>query len=205
MSVPQRIIAIFAATAFVCSKAYAPIYSTYPGVRSLIKQSDVIAAVTILEQLSEEDMGGSARYKIQFEKVLKGSPSQKQVVAYLRKLEITPEAEVAELFRSPAPSPTASPPIALYFGFVERFHPFLPSSRWIAFLAKSEEKDATYENVNCAGSTFPLSPRTDLDSLKVHSLPDTLISLYREYVEFKRAELKGWEKQLDTFIHEGDK
>jgi hypothetical protein len=205
MSVAQRAAAIIVAAAFVCSKAYAPIYGTYPGLRPLIKQSDVIAAITILEQLSEEDMGGSARYKIQVEKVLKGSPSQKQAVVYLRKLEITPEADLAELFRSPAPRPTASPPIMRYFGFVERFHPFLPSSRWIAFLAKSEEKDAAYENVNCAGSAFPLSPRTDLDSLKVQSLPDTLISLYRDYVEFKRAELKEWEKQLDAFIHEGDK
>ena len=66
--------------------------------------------------------------------------------------------------------------------------------RWIAFLAKSETKDAAYENVNCACSTFPISPRTDLNAVKVQSLPDTLIAFYRDYVDFKRAELKQWEK-----------
>ncbi len=66
--------------------------------------------------------------------------------------------------------------------------------RWVAFLAKSEEKDAAYENVNCARSTFPISPRTDLNAVKVQSLPDTLIAFYRDHVDFKRAELKEWEK-----------
>jgi hypothetical protein len=55
------------------------------------------------------------------------------------------------------------------------------------------------------GSTFPLSPLRDLDKLRVESLPDTLILLFREYVDFKRGELKDWEKQLDAFIHEGGK
>ena len=201
----HRVIAILAGALFVCSKAYAPIYGTYPGLHSLIKEAEVIAAITILDKLSEEDMGGSARYKIEFEKVFKGAAPDRQSVAYLRYLEIIPEAEMAELFRSPAPRPTAPPPTTRYFGFVERFQPFVPSSRWIAFLTKGRpEVEAAYENVNCAGSTFPLSPRTDLDSLKVQSLPDTLVSLYREYVEFKRAELKQWEKQLDAFIHERD-
>ncbi len=84
--------------------------------------------------------------------------------------------------------------------------PFRPSSRWIAFLAKrKDDKEAGYENVNCEGSTFPLSPFRDLDVLKVDSLPDTLIQLFREYVDFKRNELKDWEGQLDAFIHKNDK
>jgi hypothetical protein len=75
MSVP-RVAAVVVVAASLCSKAYAAIYGSYPGLRSLIK-ADVIAAVTILKQLSEEDIGGSARYKIQFEKVLKGKPPEK--------------------------------------------------------------------------------------------------------------------------------
>jgi len=181
MPTPSRVAALVALATWLCPRAYAPIYGTYPGLRSLIEQSHVIAAITILDRLSEEDMGGSARYKIQFEKTLKGNPSQKQTVAYLRKLEITTESELLRS-RPPQPSPTIH-----YFGLVERFEPFRPSSRWIAFLATSEEKDAAYENVNCAGSTFPLSPLRDLDALKVEPLPDTLILLFREYVDFKRA------------------
>src|SRR5436190_2329597 len=93
MSVPQRAAAVIAAAAFVCSTAYAPIYGTYPGLRSLIKQSEVIAAATVLEALPEIDIGGGERYKIEFIKVLKGSPAQKQAIAWLRPLEIIPQAE----------------------------------------------------------------------------------------------------------------
>jgi hypothetical protein len=198
MRVSSRVTAIIGLSALICAKTYAPIYGTYPGLRSLIEQSDVIAAITILERLSEEDFGGSARYKIEFSKVLKGTPAKKQMFVSLRKLEITPRAEFES---TPPPQP---PPTIHYFGPADRFEPFTPSSRWIVFLAKSKEKDATYENVNCAGSTFPISPLQDLESLKVQSLPDTLILLFREYVEFKRAELKEWEKQLDAFIHEAN-
>ena len=74
------------------------------------------------------------------------------------------------------------------------------------FLVKSERGDnSSYENVNCEGSSFPISPLRDLSSLKVESLPDTLILLFREYVEFKRIELKQREQQLNAFINEGDK
>lgn len=107
------------------------------------------------------------------------------------------------MLRSPPPGTPA--PATHYFGFVERFEPFVPSSRWIAFLAKPRpDVDAAYENVNCSGSTFPLSPRSDLDALKVDSLPETLVRLFRDYVDYKRAELKDWEKQLDAFVHEPD-
>ena len=72
------------------------------------------------------------------------------------------------------------------------------------FLVKSERGDGTpYENVNCEGSCFPISPLRDLGSLKVESLPETLILLFREYVDFKRSELKEFEQELDVFIHEG--
>ena len=73
------------------------------------------------------------------------------------------------------------------------------------FLVKSKRSDNSYENVNCAGSSFPISPLRDLASLKVDSLPDTLILLFREYVDFKRTELKELEQELNAFIHEGDK
>jgi hypothetical protein len=74
--------------------------------------------------------------------------------------------------------PLQQAPTTRYFGRVDRFDPFRPSSRWVAFLARTEaDKDAAYENVNCMGSTFPLSPLRDLDELKVDSLPDTLIML----------------------------
>ena len=200
MSVPQRAAAVIVVAAFVCSKAYAPIYGTYPGLHSLIKEAEVIAAISILDKLSEDDMGGAARYKVEFEKVFKGKAPDKQSVAYLRYLDIIPEPE---MLRTPTPGPT--PPVNNYYGFVERFQPFVPSSRWIAFLTKGRpDVEAAYENVNCSGSTFPLSPRRDLDSLKVDSLPDTLILLFREYVDYKRGELKEWEKQLDAFIHERD-
>jgi len=200
MSVPQRVLVIVLATALLCSKSYAPIFGEYPGLHSLVKEAEVIAAITILGQLSEEDMGGAARYKIEFEKVFKGAAPDKQSVAYLRYLFIIPEAE---LLRSPpAGSP---PPVTHYYGFVERYHPFVPASRWIAFLTKGRpEVDAAYENVNCSGSTFPLSPLTNLDTLKVNSLPDTLTLLFREYADYKRTELKNWEKQLDAFTHERD-
>ena len=200
MSLPQRVFAVVLATAFVCSNAYAPIFGEYPGLHSLIREADVIAAITILDKLSEEDMGGSARYKIQFEKVFKGAAPDKQSVAYLRYLPITPEAEV---LRTPSLGP--KPPVNHYYGFVERFQPFVPSSRWIAFLTKGRpDVEAVYGNVNCSGSSFPLSPRRDLDALKVDSLPDTLILLFQEYVDYKRGEVKEWEKQVDAFIHERD-
>src|SRR4051812_16163012 len=110
MSVPRQVIILLAVSAWLCPKMYAPLYGTYPGLPSLIEQSDVIAAVTILKRLSEEDMGGSARYKIEFDKVLKGTPSEKQVTASLRKLAL----EAAE--RTPPPQPV---PTTHYFGPAE--------------------------------------------------------------------------------------
>jgi hypothetical protein len=202
MRVPQRVIAVVALTALLCPTAYAPIFGFYPGLHSLIKQSELIAAVTILEKLSEDDFGGSARYKIQFDKLLKGKAPEKQTVAYLRYLEITPEAAEAELLRSPPPEPS---PSTHSFALTERIEPFRAQSRWVAFLTKArKDVDAAYENVNCEGSTFPISPLGDLDALKMESLPDTLVLLFREYVDFKRKDLKKVEQQLDTFIHKRD-
>ena len=199
MSVPRRAVAAVALTAWVCSSAYAPIFGTYPGLRSLIRQSDFIAAIIILEQLSDEDFGGAARYKIRFEKVLKGSVSEEQAVAYLRHLEITPEAE----FERPAPPHPL--PVVTYFAPTERLAPFRPQSRWLAFLTKAKaDVDAAYENINCAGSTYPISPLRDVGKLQAESLPDTLVLLFREYLEFERAELAEREKQLEAFIREGD-
>ena len=199
MSVRRRAAALIALAALVCSSAYAPIFGTYPGLRPLIGLSDVVAAITILEQLSDEDFGGAARYKIRFDKVLKGAVSEEHTVADLRHLEITPQAE----FERPAPPKPF--PVVTYFAPTERLAPFRPQSRWLAFLSTAKEvADAQYENVNCAGSTYPISPLRDLEKLQVESLPDTLILLFREYVEFERAELTEREKQLDAFIHESD-
>jgi hypothetical protein len=199
MNVPHRVIAVAALTVLLCPRAYAPLFGFYPGLHSLIKQSDLIAAVTILEKLSEDDFGGSARYKIQFDKLLKGKPPEKQAVVYLRYLEIFPEAERR---RSPPPGP---PPVIHYFASTERIEPFRVQTRWVVFLAKArKEVEAAYENVNCEGSTFPLSPLRDVDGLKVESLPDTLVFLFREYVDFKRKDLKEVEQQLETFIHKPD-
>jgi hypothetical protein len=68
MRVTHRAIAVAALLMSLCPRAYAPIFGGYPGLRSLIEQSDVIAAITILQQLSEEGLGGSARYNVEFEK-----------------------------------------------------------------------------------------------------------------------------------------
>jgi hypothetical protein len=185
----------------VSPRAYAPIYGTYPGLHSLIKEAEVIAAITILEQLSDQDFGGSARYKIEFDKVFKGPVAEKQATADLRQLAIIPEAE---LLRSP---PAEPPPTKRYFSRPEGEDnlPFPTSSRWIAFLVKARpEVGTTYENVNSSGSTFPISPLRDLDALKVDSLPETLILLFREYVDYKRSVLRELEKQLDAFIHQRD-
>jgi hypothetical protein len=201
MCVSQRVLLLLLASAFLCSKSYAPIYGTYPGLHSLIKQAEVIAAITILQQLSEPDFGGAARYKIQIEKVFKGTASEKQTTAYLRQLQIIPESE---LLRSPSPQPPSS---IRYFAPPEGEddQPFPVSTRWVAFLTKARsDVKAVYENVNCSGSTFPLSPLRDLDTLKVDSLPDTLTVLFREYVDYKRTVLKEFEKQLDAFIHQRD-
>jgi hypothetical protein len=201
MSFTQRVGVIVAAAALVCPKAYAPIYGTYPGLHSLIKQAQVIAAITILDKLSKDDMGGSARYKIEFERVFKGTAPDKQSVAYLRYLDIIPEAD---LLRTPPPEPRKP---THYFAPTEFMtgDSFPTSSRWIAFLTKPRPGiDAAYENVNCSGSTFPLSPLTDVDALKVDSLPDALIRCFREYVDYKRTVLKQMEQQLDAFIHQRD-
>jgi hypothetical protein len=188
MSTPYRVAALVAIAAWLCPKAYGPIFGTYPGLHSLIAQSDIIAAVTILDRLPEWDFGGSDRYKIEFTKVLKGSPPQKQALAWLRNLEIISAGG------------------GHYFAPTERDGLFEPGHRYVLFLVKTERGDDTpYENVNCQGSSFPISPLRDLDSLKVDSLPDTLILLFREYVDYKRSELKQLEKELDAFIHEGDK
>jgi hypothetical protein len=201
MRLSQRVVVVLLTSAFLCSESYAPIYGTYPGLHSLIKQAEVIAAITILQQLSEPDFGGAGRYKIQVEKVFKGKAPDKQSVAYLRYLDITPEAD---LLRSPSPEPPKS---TRYFAPSELLtgDSFSTSSRWVAFLTKGRpEVEAAYENVNCSGSTFPLSPLTDLDALKVNSLPDTLILLFHEFVDYKRSVLKRMEQQLDAFIHERD-
>jgi hypothetical protein len=201
MNGAQRAVAALAFTVALCPKAYAPIFSGYPGLHSLIQQSEIIAAATILEQLPECDMGGSNLYKIEFTKVLKGSPPQKQALVWLRHLEITPEAE---LLRTPSPGPSPTP--RHYFAPTDRFGAFDRGSRYVLFLVKSERGDkSSYENVNCEGSSFSISPLRDLASLKIESLPDTLILLFREYVDFKRTELKDLEQELNAFIHEGNK
>ena len=199
MSVVQRAVAVVLLMAALCPRAYAPIFGGYPGLHSLIQQSEIIAAATVLERLpGPGDIGGSNEYKIEFTKVLKGSPPQKQAIVWLRYLAITPEAE---LFRSPPATPTT------YFGPAEGYgSSFGRGSRYVLFLVKSDRRDnSSYENVNCEGSAFPISPLRDLASLKVESLPDTLILLFREYVDFKRRELKEVEQELNAFMHEGDK
>ena len=196
MSVAQRVGPVLALMLALCPKAYAPIFGGYPGLHSLIQQSEIIAAVTILDRLPEWDIGGSNRYKIEFTKELKGSPAQKQAIAWLRNLEITPVTGAAS---------SGSGPIH-YFAPTEHGGQFERGYRYVLFLVKSERGDnSSYENVNCAGSSFPISPLRDLSSLKVESLPDTLILLFREYVEFKRIELKQREQQLNAFVNEGDK
>jgi hypothetical protein len=110
MLVPHRVIAVVVLTAMLCPRAYGPIFGFYPGLHSLIKQSELIAAVTILEKLSEDGFGGSARYRIQFDKLLKGNAPEKQAVVYLRYLEIIPEAE---LLRSTSLSHHRSPTTSL--------------------------------------------------------------------------------------------
>jgi|SRR5437016_5802194 len=198
MSVAHRVVAVVALTMALCPRAYAPIFSGYPGLQSLIQQSDIIAAATILERLpGPGDIGGSDQYKIDFIKVLKGSPPKKQAIVWLRQLEIIPEAEA---LRSPPSTPTT------YFAGSENHDFFRRGYRYVLFLVKSERDDGTpYENVNCMGSSFPISPLRDLGSLKVKSLPETLTLLFREYVDFRRKELQELDQQLNTFIHEGDK
>lgn len=189
--VAWRVLVVVALLVWLPPRAYAPIFSVYPGLRSLIDKSEIIAAATIVERLSAPDFGGLARYKIEFTKVLKGAPSQKQAIAWLRRLEIIPVVE----------TPTATN----YFAPNER-HDFRPGYRYMLFLVKSERGDGIpYQNVNCEGSSFPISPLRDVGSLKVESLPDTLVLLFREYVNFKRNELKNLEQQLNAFTHEGEK
>jgi hypothetical protein len=199
MSVVQRAVAVVSLMVALCPRAYAPIFSGYPGLHSLIQQSEIIAAATVLERLpGPGDMGGSNQYKIEFTKVLKGNPPQKQAVVWLRYLAITPEAE---LLRSPPAPPTT------YFGPAEGHGAaFDRGSRYVLFLVKSDRRDnSSYENVNCQGSSFPISPLRDLATLKVEAVPDTLVLLFREYVDFKRRELNEVEQELNAFIHEGDK
>ena len=197
MSVAHRVVAVAALMMALCPRAYAPIFGGYPGLHSLIQQSEIIAAATILERLpGPGDIGGSDQYKIDFTKVLKGSPPQKQAIAWLRNLEITPVTGATS---------SGSGPIH-YFAPTEHGGQFDRGYRYVLFLVKSERGDnSSYENVNCEGSSFPISPLRDLSSLKVESLPDTLILLFREYVEFKRIELKQREQQLNAFINEGGK
>ena len=203
MRTTPGVAALVAIALSFCPKAYAPIYGVYRGLSSLIEESDVIAAITILQKLSDEDLGGSARYSVQFDKVLKGKPHGKKAVVWLRHLEIQ---TIGELQSTPPPQRTPLPGAPEVTHYFEPFDPFRLSSRWIAFLAeRKDDKEAVYENVQTEGSTFPLSPLRDLDVLKVDSLPNTLIQLFREYVDFKRNELKDWEAQLDAFIHKNDK
>ena len=196
MRTSYRVAAFVAFSAWLCSKAYAPMFDEYPGVRSLIAQSEVIAAATVLERLPESDIGGSNRYKIEFNKLLKGGSTQKQTIAWLGQLEITSWIE-------PLPSPL---PSRIYHFAPTEIGLFRTGDRYVLFLVKSERDDnSSYENVNCEGSSFPISPLRDLASLKVESLPDTLTLLFREYVDFKRRELTELEHQLNAFIREGDK
>jgi hypothetical protein len=196
MSIAHRALAVVALAVAFCPRAYAPIFGEYPGLRSLIEQSEIIAAATILERLPESDIGGSTRYKIEFNKILKGASTQKQPIAWLRQLEITSWIE-------PLPSPL---PSRIYHFRPTEIGLFRRGDRYVLFLVKSERADnSSYENTNCEGSSFPISPLRDLASLKVESLPDTLILLFREYVDFKRRELTELEHQLNAFIHESDK
>ena len=198
MSVAQPAAAVVALMVALCPRAYAPIFGGHPGLHSLIQQSEIIAAATILERLpGPGDIGGSDRYRIEFTKVLKGSPPQKQAIVWLRQLEIEGVVRI----------PPSGPPGPIqYFAPTERDGHFRRGYRYVLFLVKSERGDnSSYENVNCQGSSFPISPLRDLASLKVESLPDTLILLFREYVDFKRAELEDLEQELNAFIHEGDK
>ena len=148
MRTTPRVAALVALALWLCPKAYAPIYGVYPGLSSLIKESDIIAAITILQKLSDEDLGGSARYNVQFDKVLKGNPHEKKVVVWLRHLEIQ---TIGELQNTPPPQRTplpGAPAVTHYFGLVDSQDPFRPSSRWIAFLAERKgDKEAAYENV----------------------------------------------------------
>jgi hypothetical protein len=191
MSIAQPAVAVVVLAMAFCPRAYAPIFGGYPGLRSLIQQSEIIVVATVLERLpGPGDIGGSDQYKIEFNKVLKGNPPQKQAIVWLRHLEIEVPGGPIEYF---APSD-------------EHGGTFRRGYRYVLFLVKSERGDGSlYENVNCMGSSFPISPLRDLASLKAESLPDTLILLFREYVDFRRGDLKQLEQQLNAFIHESDK
>jgi hypothetical protein len=196
MSIALRALAVIALMVSLCPRAYAPMFDAYPGLHSLIERSEIIAAVTVLERLPGSDIGGSNRYKIEFNKLLKGESTQKQTIAWLRQLEITSWVE-------PLPSPL---PSRMYHFAPTETGLFRTGDRYVLFLVKSERGDnSSYENVNCEGSSFHISPLRDLASLKVESLPDTLTLLFREHVDFERRELNELEHQLNAFIHEGDK
>ena len=187
---------------FGSPRAYAPIYGFYPGLVPLINQSDVIAVAMILKQLSEEDFGGSARYKIRFEKVLKGNPSYKEVTASLRKLQVDTPTDQQQWQQQQRQHPGYGIRV---FGPYEPLESFRSSSRHVLFLVKTkEDKDASYENVNCMGSYFPISPFTDVTTLKEKTAADSVSFLLRDYLEFKRIELKRLEEQVETFLHGGD-
>jgi len=76
MRAPYRVAALVAIAAWLCPKAYAPIFGTYPGLPSLIEQSEIIAAITILDRLPEWDFGGSDRYNRVHESVQRKSASE---------------------------------------------------------------------------------------------------------------------------------
>jgi len=179
---PQIVAALLLA---LCPRCYAPIHGGFPGVPELLAKSDAIVVATISEKLSEPDFGASAYYKIYRERTLKGDVGETLSVQ-MRQLEVSTPAQEGQKGVWLAGADALS---------------FSVGSRYVLFLSKAkDDAKASFENVNCDGSSFEVSPWLKLDSLNGKSLRDALRILLLDYRDYSRARLKHIEQRTEEYL-----
>lgn len=194
---------------FWCSTAYAPILSGFPGLRELIDEADVVAVATVLQEVPIANIGGMklmcddcsggfggwGNYEVDIRKVLKGKPRHNRATVILRKLWPRTETQKEWWARNRIEHPHTP---NTCFEWDEGTGPFEADKRYLLFLKKVEKEiPSDYENVNCEGSSYRVSPYTDVNMLDGKSPEEAVKLLLSEYVEFKRMELKRTEEQVE--------
>jgi hypothetical protein len=158
--------------------AFAPIFGGFPGLDGLIQRCDAIVVADILEQknpFKQPRLVGHEDYKVYVLKTIKGDVAEgERMVLSLRFLPlgcIRGRTSSAEF----------------HFG-----------QRQIVFLER--KGDSGYASVNYEGGHMEVSPVVDISKLKATTARGIISELLRDFVEFKREELKRLEQEIETIL-----
>jgi|CXWL01.1.fsa_nt_gi hypothetical protein len=172
--------------ALVTGRAWAPIYSFFPGLSTLAERSEFIVVATILPQMPDPqtDIGGGAAQKIKILGVLKGDIKPGlETVAYLRNLSVR--------------TGRVNRPTVLEKGY-------LWSERYVLFLVKNRDPKLAFEyrNENSSGDSFWVSPASDLAKLDPKDIHGSISVLLKDVLAHEKDRLKDLDETIKGYLEE---